>query len=776
MKGSIWFVAGLVVVLAGVARSEAAVQYSLTDLGALSLGEPSDATAINSSGQVVGYATDSNGQPQAFLYSGGSIQVLGKLSASQVLSYANGINNAGRIVGSSSTNTAMYGFIYSGGTMTEIPGLGGVGYTSGNAINNLGQTVGISLVGNSDITEAYLYSGGTTTNLGSLDGPGGYSNPYGINDHTQIAGCCTNRAFIWQNGVMTDLGDLEGGSGHTEAYAINNSGKVVGATAVAGYPAEHAMLWQNGVITDLGVLQNGSYLSFANAINDNGVVVGTSRNASSDKAFIWDSTDGMHDLNNLLDPSGAGWMLERANCINDAGQIVGYGINPSGQQAAFLLTPTPEPGTFVLLAAGGIGLLAVTWRRRAKQLPFVAPIIWITAIWLISLNGIALGDVRYNVTHLGTLGGTFCGTLGINSGGEVVGYSTTTTGDTHAFLYSGSVMTDLGTLATSQSFSYAASINNAGQIVGTSQQSNGVRPSYGFIYSGGTTAEVPGLGGVGYTFCNGINNAGQVVGISTLTDGSTTHAYLFSDGTTTDLGSLSGHGGYSDAYGINDHTQITGNCSVTGRDRGFIWQNSVMTDLGDLQNGAGSTRAYAINNNGEIVGETTVNGSRVGDAFLWQNGVMTDLGVLPNGSDSSYALAINEQGSVVGRSYNVISGNAFLWDGTNGMRDLNNMLSTPLSGWTLNGAYGINNAGQIACIGINSSGDTNGFLLTPTPEPGTFALLAAGAMGLVGYGFWRRRRGRHVHAISASGQDDEPALLSFPSPQAQRITASRRAA
>ena len=73
----------------------------------------------------------------------------------------------------------------------------------------------------------------------------------------------------------------------------------------------------------------------------------------------------MQDLNNLIAPT-SGWTLEEANGINDLGQIVGGGYNSSGQWHAFLLTPIPEPSTFVLLAAGAVGLLGFAWRRRVK--------------------------------------------------------------------------------------------------------------------------------------------------------------------------------------------------------------------------------------------------------------------------------------------------------------------------------------------------------------------------------------------------------------------------
>src|SRR5262245_45113186 len=52
----------------------------------------------------------------------------------------------------------------------------------------------------------------------------------------------------------------------------------------------------------------------------------------------------------------------------------------------------------------------------------------------------------YTVTDLGTLGGKGSVACGINSRGQVVGFSSIATGQLHAFLWSHGVMTDLGTL------------------------------------------------------------------------------------------------------------------------------------------------------------------------------------------------------------------------------------------------------------------------------------------------------------------------------------------
>lgn len=353
---------------------------SLTDLGDFG-GGVSIAYGINDSDQVVGTAATSI-TGNAFLYSDGTMTDLGT-SFGNNNSGAMAINDLGQITGSYSLTQQppvdgqydTYAFLYSGGTMTILGTLGG-NYTVGNSINNSGQIAGTSSIGG--IFYPYLYSGGTMTNLGTL---GGYTSlGQGINNSGQIVGFSTTTiqstpqiAYLYSGGTMTGLGTL--GGTNSSANAINDLGQIVGTSNLSnGNPS--AFLYSGGTMINLGSLGGG--ISNAVGINNAGQVVGQAYTSDNNAhAFVYSTSTGMQDLNTLYasllvsgTDSKAGFTsLTVANGINNSGDIVGQGTywnGTSSSNEAFLLI-APEPSTWAMLFGGCAFLVLLRLRRTRKS-------------------------------------------------------------------------------------------------------------------------------------------------------------------------------------------------------------------------------------------------------------------------------------------------------------------------------------------------------------------------------------------------------------------------
>ena len=158
-------------------------------------------------------------------------------------------------------------------------------------------------------------------------------------------------------------------SGASYGRAINNRGQVAGWGGIPRggvvsfrYTDEigiHALGELPGPNTGAGGIRE----SVASGINDMGQVVGWAcihdelGGCDVRHGFLYTDGWGMVDLNALI-PSGSDWILASASDINNRGQIVGSGLL-NGQDRAFLLTPIPEPGSGVLLAAAGFVVLGV---------------------------------------------------------------------------------------------------------------------------------------------------------------------------------------------------------------------------------------------------------------------------------------------------------------------------------------------------------------------------------------------------------------------------------
>ncbi|HWF10353.1 MAG TPA: NPCBM/NEW2 domain-containing protein [Bryobacteraceae bacterium] len=326
-----------------------------------------------------------------------------------------------------------------------------------------------------------------------------------------------------------------------------------------------------------------------------------------------------------------------------------------------------------------------------------AKLLLLTAVFSLALPA----QVRYSIASLAPAGSISSAAYGLAGDGSVVGTAELSCYcGTHAFRYKAGAITDLGTLGGADSTALA--INTTGQIAGHSRLVNDTAV-HAFSFSGSAITDLGTLGG-GDSFARAINDSGQVAGYSD-TFGAR-HAFLYSSGVYSDIGTLGGT--FAQANAINSSGQIAGASSLAGDMvvHAYLRTAGTNTDLGTL--GGSTSAAAALNDNGQVAGYSNTSGDASVHAFLYAGGNMRDLGAA--GGDFSMARAINARGDVVGMT----SSGAFLY--SNGvMVDLNQAIDSA-SGWKLEDATAINNAGQIAGYGT-LNGQTAAFLLDPLSQP-----------------------------------------------------------
>lgn len=261
------------------------------------------------------------------------------------------------------------------GKITTLGSTENGAYSTAYAVNNSGQTVGVSMTSGGSL-HATLWNGVVTTDLETIGSTS--SEAHGINDAGQIVGVASDnhgisRAVLWSATNATYLTTQS--NAYSKAFAINSSGQIAGESEVGGQadvsgihiPGSgliHATLWDGAVATDLGTL--GGYVSSANGINSFGQVVGSAQTSDgSFRATLWSGSTAI-DLNSFLDASAkaSGLVLVSATGINDNGWIVGSAVNvTTGYGSAFLLAPVTEPETYAMMLAG-LGLVGGVARSR----------------------------------------------------------------------------------------------------------------------------------------------------------------------------------------------------------------------------------------------------------------------------------------------------------------------------------------------------------------------------------------------------------------------------
>jgi probable HAF family extracellular repeat protein len=414
--------------------------------------------------------------------------------------------------------------------------------------------------------------------------------------------------------TVTDLGTLGGAT--SRAYGINNCGSVVGESTIPGVSAPfHPFFWNGSTMIDLGTFGGNS--GAAVRLSNTNFAVGSARTFLDElHAFIWHDDNG----NNVADagelktvPALPGGLNAAANDVNDAAQAVG----------------TSEVG--VLLDA------AFRWDATtgSQQLP--------------TGGGISKAVVAN----------------GINNAGNITGIGNSNSGETHAFLYAGGVMIDLGRLPPNPgdpnlpAFSFGLEISEDNYVVGYSEfpSNNASKPQHAFIFHD----------------TNG-NNLRDTLPVDEMQD----------------LGTLGGTN--SVAYDINAGHDVVGmSNSVLGDRHAFIWQSGVMTDLNLLIPGDPGwvlQEARSINDAGQIAGIGTIGGQT--HAFL-----LNPTGFSPSPCSPPATTVSSVSGSGVYNSTLTLTATL-------------TSVAGPLSGktisFTVDGSSVCGGGGQPACPTTNSSG------------------------------------------------------------------------
>lgn len=258
---------------------------------------------------------------------------------------AEGINDAGFVVGTSPYQNLARGYLFDGVGSLNIGAFnegwcGGCDLSSyAHGINNLGQ-----VVGEGETVDGYfrgfVWSDGTMLKLGTLGGD--TSAAYAVNDKGVVVGHATVpggawHAFMHRNGKLRDLGTL--GGTQSWAYGVGSGGQVVGCSSLAGDTQTAAFVYRDGVMSALPGL--GGSTACAAGINAAGAIVGSAELPSgASTGFIHDGT-GTFDLNDTLSPADrAAWRIVGAGGINRKGQIAATGVSSAyGATRALLLTP-----------------------------------------------------------------------------------------------------------------------------------------------------------------------------------------------------------------------------------------------------------------------------------------------------------------------------------------------------------------------------------------------------------------------------------------------------
>jgi probable HAF family extracellular repeat protein len=631
------------------------------------------AYGINPRGQIVGVYT-SNGKSHGYLLSGGNYSTIDL--PGMTTTYAYGINDRGDIVGSYSSEGLTHGFLLKDGKMTTID-----------------------------------FPGSTATEVLGITADGELVGDYSL---TSLTPCCAagTHGFLYSNGKYTTIDFPGNGTLLTYASGIDPDGGIAGSYSDGN---SHGFLLKDGKYTSIDYPNTTTTFMNALGVNARGEIVGRYQDGAGRHAYVLSAGHL-----SAIDIPGAS--LSAGTAIDPQGNILGQYRAADGNTHGFLLrTEGPRYSVTDLGLQGAIGgpFELLNNGLISGSAPVAGGAVH-ASLWYNGLGPIDIGTPG--------LGGPNSVAFDVNESGVIVGGAETATANDAdfcgfkgagvspgkvclPFMFQNGVMTTLATLGGKNA--YATAVNSMGQPVGLSEtttaDANSSCPSNVFkpvAWQNGVPKQLPTSGtdihGAPFKdangFAYGINDAGQMVGAS---------GECFPGGSPNGTALLPHHALFWDADGtVHDMGNLGGGGQVVPSTGNF---------------------AVHINNHGQVVGSSDIAGDEFAHAFSWTKATgMQDLGTLA-GDQQSGGIWVNEAGDIVGVSVSFDGGfypRAFLWTKSTGMLDLNSRIPADSKLYLMFGD-GVNSRGEIIATAFNSEdNEMHSVLLTPI-----HSLAALGALG-----------------------------------------------
>ncbi len=735
---------------------------------------------INDAGQVNGYWFEDPFFITSFRRAPNGTLTTNVYAGSPIGSVTRGMNDSGDTAGWKwDENFTLQGVIFSGG-VTNVFTVPGWENTLPGDINNLGEIAGTVNNGFTNTAGFFRRANGDTV---VFNPPGAVEvEVFGLNDLGQVVGEYADAGGNRHGFIANPAVKL--GQGHTDIGIAFEDGAFdlhihdeetdteygPGGAVLCVLPAAEQPIPDTAALSFLGRPGYSTWILPA-VQNTNLLFLGFGAEEIESGVFVGDSL-----RMELVSVVGAGDFAVFA--FDGFGNPVVHMNSADGISAADFFPVTAGGHTDLNWAFSAPGTYRIGFRARGTLVAGNQEVVSEIAYYTFVVPEAQLPqppeaepELIFNIVNLGTPGGPSSFALDVNESRQVTGNGryTSTNSRLHAFFWSENSISDIGYLTNGVEFSRGYAINDAGMIVGESD--NNV--SKAFLWDGTNMVNIGTLGGSS-AVAHDINNAGEIVGASS--NGSASRPYKrLPNGTFIDLGTLLGTTNSSGrAWSINEAGVAVGlsrNAANT-TSQATLWSGGGVTALGSLNGGTNFSQAYAISDSNVVVGSSVAgkvsptSSTDLNHAFVWTNGVMVDLGAHPSNTNyiHSEAKDVNNAGEIVGYAAKFFGsptsgGAAMLWRNGEAI-DLNTVVP-PGSGWVLQSAEGINEHGDIVGYG-SYQGQTRAFLLVRATR------LISGHTD-IGVAFEEGAWDLHVHAEDTDTEyAPAEALLTVP-PLAQTV-------